>query len=87
MGERPKGYSLDRIDNNGSYCKENCKWSTPKEQASNRRRVCGYTRKAKIFVKHSGELLTVKELSEKTGEPISTIYNKIMRKKQSIVKE
>lgn len=28
---------LDRIDNNKGYCKENCKWSTRKEQCSNRR--------------------------------------------------
>lgn len=30
-------YSLDRIDSNGIYCKENCKWSNWKEQESNRR--------------------------------------------------
>lgn len=29
--------SLDRINVNGMYCKENCKWSTPTEQSNNRR--------------------------------------------------
>jgi hypothetical protein len=37
MGERPQGYTLDRIDVNGNYELSNCKWSTPKEQALNRR--------------------------------------------------
>lgn len=59
MGERPEGKTLDRIDHNGDYCPENCKWSTTQEQNENKRNS--------ILLTHNGQTkcLTVwaKELS------------------------
>lgn len=38
MGECPKGLTIERLDNDGNYCKDNCIWATHEAQARNTRR-------------------------------------------------
>ena len=42
MGPRPDGCSLDRIDPNGDYTPENCRWATYSRQSYNRRDWSGH---------------------------------------------
>lgn len=72
MGERPRGMTLNRKDNNAGYSKENCEWSTVRTQQRNKRN--------NRIVVYSGRNMTLIELSELTGVPYQRLHERIVRR-------
>ena len=65
------GGTLDRIDNDGDYTPENCKWSTLKEQAANR--------SSSIVIERDGEKHILSDWCKILGLTYSTVYCRIHR--------
>ena len=61
--------TIDRIDNNGNYCPENCRIITHFEQQWNKR--------INIKVEYNGKVYNLLELSNKLNLPITTIIGRI----------
>jgi hypothetical protein len=50
MGEKPDGYSIERIDVDGNYCPENCKWIPLSDQGKNKRNSVKYNYNGQVVV-------------------------------------
>ncbi len=78
MGERDYEASIERINTNGNYEPENCKWAYPEEQNVNTRH--------NHFLTFNKETLTISQWSRKTGLSQSIISDRIRVNKWSIEK-
>lgn len=66
-----EGLTLDRIDPNGNYCPENCRWLTRKEQNNNKSN--------NIMVDYEEEIITLSELSKRIDIKYDILYKRYSR--------
>lgn len=64
-----KNTTIERIDNDKNYSKENCTWADPIVQANNRR--------SNVFYEYKGELKTLAQLARERGLPYKRVWKRV----------
>lgn len=71
MGFKPSSkHSIERKDNHGNYCPENCRWATKKEQGRNKRN--------NRYLTYNGRTMTISAWAEETGIPGDVIRGRLI---------
>ena len=71
MGKRPDGYEIDRVDNNGDYSPDNCRWVTSKENRRNRR--------SSKLIEFEGEVKNLSAWAEEYGVNYIAVHQRLNR--------
>lgn len=71
MGEKPAGFSLERLNNNGPYAPGNCVWATKLQQARNTRTT--------FFITYDNKTQSLSAWAEEMGKPSRVIQARLRR--------
>lgn len=72
MGLKPTSqHSIDRINSDGDYCPENCRWATKQVQVNNTRR--------NVWIEFRGEKMTITQWSERIGIKLCSLKKRLRR--------
>lgn len=71
MGPKPQNHTINRLDNKGNYCPENCRWASVEEQNNNKENS--------HLLTYNGETLTLSQWAKRFNINSGTLCNRLKR--------